>query len=105
MNAKQLADKYGMLSPDEIDLLQHCVSLLSWGGFEATDKWITYDKQYKVSEVVEKHTPLTPKDLGFFLQGILSNIVNFQDEDRVEPRPASYFAGQQILLRHNKEDV
>lgn len=28
MNAKQLADKYGMLSPDEVDLLQHCVSLL-----------------------------------------------------------------------------
>jgi precorrin-6B methylase 2 len=28
MNAKQLADKYGMLSTDEVDLLQRCVKLL-----------------------------------------------------------------------------
>jgi precorrin-6B methylase 2 len=28
MNAKQLADKFGMLSTDEIDLLQRCVKLL-----------------------------------------------------------------------------
>lgn len=28
MNAKQLADKYGMLSHDEIDLLQECVNML-----------------------------------------------------------------------------
>ena len=55
---------------------------------------------YYVREVVEDCEPLTPKDLGFFIQGILSNIVNFQEE--LTPKPPAYVAGQRILDRDRK---
>ncbi|MEE9366981.1 MAG: hypothetical protein V3W44_09865 [Dehalococcoidales bacterium] len=56
-----------------------------------------------ISHVIRGAEPLTPKDLGFFLQGILSNIVEFSDEfgDKCKPAPCSYIAGQNILKRYD----